>query len=133
MPRASIGNLLLDKLLGARIRWRRPRPRAQLEEVADVRSAAGRKPYVIPLAARSGASAYAVTMEELCARAWNKAAHRSIVWLNWEAAGGPGKGTALNYSDACWAQVDKPADRARQGVQPAQLTWPVGPAHPHTA
>jgi L-cysteate sulfo-lyase len=68
---APTGNLLLDTLLGAEIRWAGPHRRGEeLERVADELRAAGRRPYVIPYGGSNalGASAYALAMHELAAQ-----------------------------------------------------------------
>jgi D-cysteine desulfhydrase len=67
-PARANGNLLLDHLLGARVRWAGDRdPLEVLEEAAAEETAAGRKPYIIPYGGSNalGAAAYAVAMEEL--------------------------------------------------------------------
>jgi L-cysteate sulfo-lyase len=66
-PEAPVGNLLLDHLLGAEIRWAGDRTREEVmdEVVADER-AAGRNPYPIPLGGSNplGAVAYAAAVDE---------------------------------------------------------------------
>jgi len=48
-PPELTGNLLLDHLFGARVRWAGARDRqAVMDEVAAEERAAGRTPYVIP-------------------------------------------------------------------------------------
>jgi len=67
-PPVIQGNLLLDKLLGARVRWAGDLDRfAVMEQVAAEERAAGRKPYIIPYGGSNaiGASAYALAVEEL--------------------------------------------------------------------
>lgn len=67
-PPVITGNLLIDDLVGARIRWAGDRDRyAMMEEVAGEERAAGRKPYIIPLGGSNaiGASAYVQAMDEL--------------------------------------------------------------------
>jgi D-cysteine desulfhydrase len=67
-PAQLNGNLLLDRLLGARVRWAGDRdPLEVLDEVAAEERAAGRRPYVIPYGGSNalGASAYALALEEL--------------------------------------------------------------------
>jgi D-cysteine desulfhydrase family pyridoxal phosphate-dependent enzyme len=62
------GNLLLDDLLGARIRWSGDRdPLITLRAAADAEQAAGRQPYVITYGGSNavGALAYALAFEEL--------------------------------------------------------------------
>ncbi len=67
-PPSTQGNLLLDDLLGARVRWAGDLDRfAVMEQVAAEERAAGRKPYIIPYGGSNaiGASAYALAVEEL--------------------------------------------------------------------
>lgn len=67
-PAAPTGNLLLDHLLGAEIRWAGDRTREEvMEEVVAEERAAGRNPYPIPLGGSNplGAVAYAAAMAEL--------------------------------------------------------------------
>ena len=62
------GNLLLDSLLGAEVRWTGDRDRgAVLSETADALRAAGARPYVIPVGGSvpTGAAAYVAAIEEL--------------------------------------------------------------------
>ncbi len=66
-PATINGNLLLDRLLGARLLWSGDRsPDEVMEEVAELERAAGRKPYVIPYGGSNaiGASGYVVAMHE---------------------------------------------------------------------
>ena len=67
-PSRWTGNLLLDELLGADIRWAGERDRTQvMEEVAEEMTRAGRHPYIIPLGGSNpvGAAGYVMAMEEL--------------------------------------------------------------------
>lgn len=62
------GNLLLDDLLGARLRWSGDEdPMMTLRAAAHAEQAAGRRPYVIPYGGSNalGAAAYALAFEEL--------------------------------------------------------------------
>ena len=65
------GNLLLDRLLGAEVRWAGdlPLPEA-MAQVAEELRAAGRRPYVVPYGGSNsvGASGYVAAMEELLAQ-----------------------------------------------------------------
>ena len=66
------GNLLLDDLLGARIRWAGDAdPLVVQQEAASAERAAGRAPYVIPYGGSNalGAAAYALAFGELSAQA----------------------------------------------------------------
>jgi D-cysteine desulfhydrase family pyridoxal phosphate-dependent enzyme len=67
-PAEPVGNLLLDHLLGAEIRWAGDRTREEvMDEVVAAEKAAGRNPYPIPLGGSNplGATAYAAAMQEL--------------------------------------------------------------------
>ncbi len=62
------GNLLLDRLLGAEVRWAGERDRDEvLEEVADELRTGGARPYVIPSGGSvpTGAAGYVAAVEEL--------------------------------------------------------------------
>ena len=62
------GNLLLDRLFGARVRWAGARDRSALmDEVAAEERAAGRTPYIIPYGGSNaiGAAGYVEAMGEL--------------------------------------------------------------------
>ena len=67
-PPEDTGNLLLDRLFGARIRWAGARDRAAvMDEVADEERAAGRVPYIIPYGGSNatGAAGYLEAAAEL--------------------------------------------------------------------
>jgi L-cysteate sulfo-lyase len=67
-PSHSEGNLLLDNLFGARIRWAGDRdPSAVMGEAAEEEVAAGRSPYLIPYGGSNavGAAAYLYAMREV--------------------------------------------------------------------
>ncbi len=62
------GNLLLDRLLGAEVRWAGDRPLAEaLAAEAEAERRAGRRPYVIPFGGSNarGAAGYVAAMAEL--------------------------------------------------------------------
>ncbi|MGQ9502504.1 MAG: D-cysteine desulfhydrase family protein [Anaerolineae bacterium] len=62
------GNLLLDILLGAQVRWSGPHRRGeQLNQVVAELRASGRRPYLIPYGGSNalGAASYAYAMQEL--------------------------------------------------------------------
>lgn len=62
------GNLLLDLLLGAQVRWSGPHRRGeQLTQVVEELRAQGRRPYLIPYGGSNalGAAGYAQAMQEL--------------------------------------------------------------------
>ncbi|MBC7237934.1 MAG: D-cysteine desulfhydrase family protein [Chloroflexi bacterium] len=66
-PAAVTGNLLLDRLFGAHVRWTGDRDSYELmQEVAAEERAAGRKPYLIPVGGSNaiGASGYYWAMDE---------------------------------------------------------------------
>lgn len=67
-PVDTTGNVLLDRILGADIRWSGDRTREEvMEEVTAAETAAGRNPYPIPLGGSTslGALGFAVAMKEL--------------------------------------------------------------------
>lgn len=67
-PTQLEGNLLLNHLLGAELRWAMDRTREEvMEEVVESERMAGRNPYPIPLGGSNpvGAAGYALAMEEL--------------------------------------------------------------------
>ncbi len=70
-PSRWTGNLLLDELLGAEIRWAGERDRAQMmEEVAEEMMRLGRRPYIIPVGGSNpvGTAGYVMAMLELVAQ-----------------------------------------------------------------
>ena len=67
-PRPSLGNLLLDRLLGAEVHWTPKTKRNQtMADLADKLEAQGRRPYVIPIGGSNavGAVGYVQAMIEL--------------------------------------------------------------------
>jgi D-cysteine desulfhydrase len=71
-PVLSLGNLLLDQLLGATVHWvEKTRRNSRLEELADELRARTRKPYVIPIGGSNplGCIGYACAMAELLEQA----------------------------------------------------------------
>lgn len=67
-PEEISGNLLLDRLLGARLRWAGDRDRFEvMQEEAASERVAGRVPYIIPYGGSNaiGAAAYANAVDEL--------------------------------------------------------------------
>ncbi len=67
-PKRSSGNLLLDALLGAEIRWTtRDQRDAELQRAFEETAAQGHRPYLIPYGGSNplGAAAYAYALEEL--------------------------------------------------------------------
>ena len=70
-PPQMQGNLLLDRLLGAEVRWAGGMPLSEaMAQVAEELRAAGRQPYVVPYGGSNpiGASGYVAAMEELLAQ-----------------------------------------------------------------
>jgi len=66
------GNLLLDRLFGADVRWCGARPPAEaIAEVVAEEASVGRKAYAIPVGGSTaiGAAGYAAAMAEMCAQA----------------------------------------------------------------
>jgi len=71
-PAEVTGNLLLDELLGAEIKWAGDRPREEvLAEATEAERAAGRKPYAFPIGGSTplGALGYVLAMQEALAQA----------------------------------------------------------------
>ena len=67
-PNRWTGNLLLDELLGADIRWAGERDREQMmEEVAEEMTRLGHRPYIVPIGGSNpvGSAGYVAAMEEL--------------------------------------------------------------------
>jgi len=67
-PAQITGNLLIDQLVGAQIRWSGDRDQvAMMQEVAEEERSAGRVPYIIPYGGSNpvGATGYVLAMEEL--------------------------------------------------------------------
>jgi L-cysteate sulfo-lyase len=70
-PNHWTGNLLLDELLGADVRWAGERDRSQvMEEVAEEMTRLGRRPYIIPIGGSNpvGSAGYVEAMLELMAQ-----------------------------------------------------------------
>ncbi len=70
-PTETSGNIVLDKLLGAKIVWAGDKPMGNMLSATFKREeAAGHKPYLIPYGGSNpiGASAYIAAMEELAAQ-----------------------------------------------------------------
>jgi len=67
-PEHWTGNLLLNELLGADIRWAGERDSAQvMEEVAEEMARLGHRPYIVPIGGSNpvGSAGYVAAMEEL--------------------------------------------------------------------
>lgn len=83
-PPQMQGNLLLDRLLGAKVVWAGDRPLPEMmEQVAEELRAAGRHPYVVPYGGSNpvGASGYVAAMEELLAQCTERDLHFDHVVL----------------------------------------------------
>ena len=78
------GNLLLDRLLGARVVWAGNRPLAEvMAQVAEELQEAGHRPYVVPYGGSNpiGASGYVAAMEELLAQCAERDLHFDCIVL----------------------------------------------------
>lgn len=83
-PAETTGNLLLDRLLGAQVRWTGDRDRSQvMQEIAEEERAAGRTPYLIPYGGSNaiGAAAYFEAMHELARQSRQAEVHFDAVAL----------------------------------------------------
>ena len=130
-PPAPNGNLLLDLLLGARVRWAGDRDRFEvMEEVAGEERAAGRRPYIIPYGGSNaiGASAYVLAMDELVRQALQQDLRLDHIVLA-SSSGGTQAGLiagarALNFpARILGISVDRPAEPLRRSILSlAQLT-----------
>ena len=77
-PPVITGNLLIDDLLGARVRWTGGGdPYAAMKDVALEEREAGRRPYIIPVGGSNaiGASAYVAAMDEAVRQALDRDLH----------------------------------------------------------
>ncbi|MGC9360209.1 MAG: D-cysteine desulfhydrase family protein [Anaerolineae bacterium] len=117
-PPTITGNLLLDHLVGARIRWTGDRDRYELmQEIADEERAAGRNPYIIPYGGSNaiGAAAYALAMQELAQQQEAMGISFSHVVFA-TSSGGTQAGLVTGALATGWEgtvlgiSVDKPAD-----------------------
>jgi len=123
-PPEITGNLLLDRLLGATVRWAGDRDRfALLEEVAAEERAAGRRPYIIPYGGSNaiGAAAYASAMDELVRQCHQQGiAPDRIVFAS--SSGGTQAGLVVGArannlsAQVLGISVDRPADELARGV-----------------
>jgi D-cysteine desulfhydrase len=85
-PAEATGNVLLDDLLGADIRWSREQEREDvMAEVVTSERAAGRNPYPIPLGGSNGtgSAAYALALQELLDQSTHK-----IDWIVFASSSG---------------------------------------------
>jgi L-cysteate sulfo-lyase len=103
VPRAAwTGNLLLDELLGASVRWSGQRDRLEVAaEVMDELAAGGRAPYLIPYGGSNpvGASAYALAFQEL----WQQMADQDVSFdrVVFASSSGGTQGGLLVGATAC--------------------------------
>ncbi len=89
-PASTTGNLLLDRLFGARVRWTGDRDGYDLmQEVAAEERAAGHKPYVIPVGGSNaiGAAGYYYAMDELVRQCLQSGTHIDHIVLASGSAG----------------------------------------------
>ncbi|MFH1084952.1 MAG: D-cysteine desulfhydrase family protein [Chloroflexota bacterium] len=130
-PAHTTGNVLLDRLLGAHLRWAGQRDTyALMEEVAQEERAAARKPYLIPVGGSNaiGAAAYVEAMAEMIRQARDLEARVDHVIVA-SGSGGTQAGlmvgaSAHHFAGRVWGiSVSQPAAALRQTVADlAQLT-----------
>jgi len=123
-PPQITGNLLIDHLVGARIRWAGDRDRyGMMQEIAEEEKAAGRQPYIIPYGGSNaiGAAAYALAMQELVEQEEEMdLAFSHIVFAT--SSGGTQAGLVVGALAAGWEgtlvgiTVDKLADELSSAV-----------------
>ncbi len=108
-PSNLTGNLFLDHLLGAMIRWTGGRPRSEvMDEVAEEERAAGRTPYIIPYGGSNaiGATSYYVAMHEMLRQTREQGIEVNHIILA-SSSGGTQSGmvagaAALHYPGKVW-------------------------------
>ncbi len=96
-PRECTGNLLLDRLLGAEVRWAGDRSREEvMQEVAGGERAAGRIPYEIPLGGSTplGAAAYHLAIGELM--------QQTVERFDWIVVASSSAGTQAGMVAGAW-------------------------------
>jgi D-cysteine desulfhydrase family pyridoxal phosphate-dependent enzyme len=123
-PPEISGNLLLDRLLGATIRWAGDRDRFELlEEVAAEERVAGRRPYIIPYGGSNaiGGAAYVGAMDELVRQSHQQGfALDRIVFAS--SSGGTQAGLVVGArannlnAQVLGISVDRPADELASSV-----------------
>ena len=114
-PEATTGNLLLDHLLGAQVRWTGDRDRAEImQEIAEEERAAGRTPYLIPYGGSNaiGAAAYFEAMHEAVRQAQVEFHTLALASSSGGTQGGLVAGAAaMHYAGRIMGiSVDEPAD-----------------------
>nr|HID13155.1 D-cysteine desulfhydrase family protein [Anaerolineae bacterium] len=121
-PPQMQGNLLLDRLLGAEVRWAGDQPLTEaMGQVAGELRAAGRCPYVVPYGGSNavGAGGYVAAMEELLAQCAERDLRFDHIVLA-SSSGGTQAGLvvgarALGYEGGILGiSVDPPADQLRR-------------------
>jgi L-cysteate sulfo-lyase len=124
-PPQTEGNLFLDHLLGAQIRWSGDRDRAEMmQQIADEERLAGRTPYIIPYGGSNalGAAAYFDAMHEMVRQSRQaQVEFESVVMAS--SSGGTQSGlvagsAAIHYAGRILGiSVDEPADVLAQRVR----------------
>lgn len=121
-PAQAQGNLLLDRLLGAKIAWAGSQPLADaMAQVAEELQTAGYRPYVVPYGGSNavGASGYTAAMEELLTQCTERGVQFDHVVLA-SSSGGTQAGLAvgaraLGYEGRILGiSVDQQADALRR-------------------
>lgn len=139
-PARLMGNLLLDRLLGAQIIWAGQRLReAVMEEIVAEERAAGRRPYPIPLGGSTalGAASYALAMAELKSQleAQSISVDR-IVFAS--SSGGTHAGLVVGQRLTGWAgevlgiSIDQPAEALKNTVAQLATETAMLVSQPHT-
>lgn len=123
-PPQITGNLLIDHLVGARIRWTGDCDRYEMmQEIAQEEEAAGRQPYIIPYGGSNaiGASAYALAIQELVEQEREAdLAFSHVVFAT--SSGGTQAGLVVGALATGWEgtlvgiSVDKPADQLTPAI-----------------
>ncbi len=123
-PDRSIGNLLLDELLGAHVYWTGEDNHSEhMDAVSAELIAMGRKPYTIPLGGSNvvGATGYVKAMEELMAQLETQKQNVDFI-LFASSSGGTQAGIILGaqvfdfHGQVYGISIDHPADALRTQV-----------------
>lgn len=123
-PLEMTGNLLLDRLLGATIRWAGDRDQfIVLQEVAAEERLAGRRPYIIPYGGANaiGTASYVAAMDELVRQGRQQDVEFDHIVLASSSGGtqaGLVTGARANNLSArvLGISVDRPAEELRRGI-----------------